>query len=421
MSEHKKVVLAYSGGLDTSYCIPFLREQKNLDVVTVTVDTGGFQDGEIREIEARAVQLGALEHRTVDARQQVFDRYFSYLIKGNILRGQVYPLVVAAERVVQAEVVADVAKELGATAIAHGSTGAGNDQVRFDVAFQVLCPTLEVITPIRDQKLSRDEEYSFLKERGVDIDPSLREYSINVGLWGSTIGGGVTHDPWKEIPDEVYDQAVGGKTTAEREDVVLGFDKGLPVSLDGETLPGVDLVARLGDICRRHRVGLGIHIGDTVLGIKGRIAFEAGAAVLAIHAHRELEKITTTAWQRFWKDHVAEFYGKLLHEGVAFEPALRDIEAMIDSSQERVTGEARLRLDAGSFAVTGVRSPYTLAGADVGVYGEMPKLWEGDDVKGFSSILAIPSRLHHLQSAQSPQSPQSPQSSRPPRSKEGET
>ncbi|MBN1442993.1 MAG: argininosuccinate synthase, partial [Planctomycetes bacterium] len=271
-----------------------------------------------------------------------------------------------------------------------------NDQVRFDIAFQVLCPEMRIIAPIREEKLSRDEEYRFLEERGVEIPASAREYSINSGLWGSTIGGGETHDPWKEIPVDVYEQAVDAPRKEGSEHITVGFDKGVPISLDGESLSGVDLIRRIGDACRAHRIGLGIHIGDTVLGIKGRIAFEAGAAVVLIHAHRELEKITTTAWQRFWKDHLAEFYGKLLHEGLPFEPALRDIEAMIDSSQQRVIGDARILLDAGRFSVVGVRSPYSLAGVKSGVYGEMPVLWEGRDVQGFSTIAAIPSRLHRL-------------------------
>ncbi|MCZ6794409.1 MAG: argininosuccinate synthase, partial [Planctomycetota bacterium] len=234
------------------------------------------------------------------------------------------------------------------------------------------------------------------KERGVDIDPSVREYSINAGLWGTTIGGGETHDPYREIPEEVYERAAGKERATHRKDLIIGFDRGLPVSVDGEEISGVELVHRLGRECRLRRIGQSVHIGDTVLGIKGRIAFEAGAAVVLIHAHRELEKITLTAWQRFWKDHLAEFYGKMLHEGMAFEPALRDIEALIDRSQERVSGEARVRLDDGRHQVTGVRSPFSLAGAEAGVYGELPKLWSGDDVKGFSTLAAIPSRLHRL-------------------------
>ena len=394
MKQTRKIVLAYSGGLDTSYCIPYLREQKGFDVVTVTVDTGGFDAVELAEVEERAKTLGAVEHFTIDARQEVFERWVSYLVKGNVLRGQVYPLAVAAERVVQAEVIARKAKEIGADAVAHGSTGAGNDQVRFDTAFHVLLQGIEIVTPTRDEKLSREEEYDFLKERGVDIDPSLREYSINSGLWGSTIGGGVTHDSASEIPPEVFEQAVDTEKVEGSELLEIGFDRGVPVSLNGEAMGGVDLVIRLGELCRSHRVGLGVHIGDTVLGIKGRIAFEAGAAIVLIHAHRELEKITLSDWQRFWKDHMASFYGKLLHEGQAFEPVMRDIEAMMDSSQERVSGSAGVRLDSGSFSVVTVSSPNTLAGAEAGVYGEMPKLWEGADVRGFSTISAIPSRLY---------------------------
>ncbi len=394
MTQNKKAVLAYSGGLDTSYCIPYLKEKRGLDVITVTVDTGGFSAEELIEIERRAEALGAIEHHTVDARAAVFDEYVSYLIKGNVLRGQVYPLAVSAERAVQAQTIADKVIETGADAVAHGSTGAGNDQVRFDVAFHVLIPGIEIITPTRDERLSRDDEYTFLKERGVEIDPSVREYSINAGLWGSTIGGGVTHDTAAEIPDEVWEQAVGEEATSESELVKIGFENGVPVSLDGVAMSGPELVAKFGEICRRHRVGLGIHIGDTILGIKGRIAFEAGAAVVFVHAHRELEKITTTGWQRFWKDHVAEFWGKMIHEGMQFEPALRDIEALIDSSQERVTGEASVRLDAGRFRVVAVDSPYNIATSAAGVYGEMPELWTGDDVRGFSTISAIAARLH---------------------------
>ncbi|HVR74225.1 MAG TPA: argininosuccinate synthase [Planctomycetota bacterium] len=392
----EEIVLAFSGGLDTSYCIPYLKERRGYDVITVTVDTGGFAPDELKAIEARASALGVVAHHTVDARARVFERYASYLIKGNVLRGGVYPLSVAAERVVQAEAVAEVARASGAAAVAHGSTGAGNDQVRFDIAFSVLLPGMPVITPIRDEKLTREEEYKFLESRGIHIDKKTREYSINAGLWGATIGGGVTHDSWKEIPDAVYEQAGLGERSAELEHIVIGFEKGVPVSLDGRTLSGVDLVRDLGALCRRHRVGLGIHIGDTVLGIKGRIAFEAGAAIVLIDAHRELEKITTTAWQRFWKDHLAEFYGKMLHEGHAFEPVLRDIEALIDSSQERVSGEANVRLESGSHAVVGVKSPFTMLRPASGVYGEMPKLWTGSDVRGFSAISAIPSKLHRM-------------------------
>ena len=398
MSDKKKIVLAYSGGLDTSYCIPYLKEKKGFDVITVTVDTGGFSDAELQDIEARARQLGVVDHETIDAKDRVFTSYVSYLIKGNILRGDVYPLAVAAERVAQAEAIADAVQHHGAVAVAHGSTGAGNDQVRFDIAFAVLLPGIPILTPIRDERLSRDEEYQFLEDRGVALDRSLKEYSINAGLWGATIGGGETHDSAKEIPDNVYEQALQDEAdrTPPSDDLRLriGFEQGVPISLDGKALKGSDLIDDLGATCRRYRAGLGIHIGDTVLGIKGRIAFEAGAALVLIHAHRELEKITLSGWQRFWKDHLGEFYGKLLHEGLAFEPALRDIEAMIDSSQERVTGEATVRFSPGLFRIVGVSSPHSMAAAAAGVYGEMPKLWTGEDVRGFSTLSSIPSRLY---------------------------
>ena len=305
-----------------------------------------------------------------------------------------YPLSVSAERVVQAELVAEVAREVGAVAVAHGSTGAGNDQVRFDTAFQILVPGLTVLTPIRDLKLSRAEEYEFLRARGVEIDSSVREYSINAGLWGATIGGGETHDSWKEIPDDVFAQASGETPEEGREYVEIGFERGLPVSLDGSKEGGVGIVDALEKRCRRFGIGRGIHIGDTVVGIKGRIAFVAAAPVVLVHAHRELEKITTTQWQRFWKDHLADFYGKMLHEGQVFDPVMRDIEALIDQSQERVTGTARVRLERERFEVVGVKSPHSMMDASAGVYGEMPTLFEGSDVKGFSTIAGIPSLIH---------------------------
>ena len=393
-NKKKTIVLAYSGGLDTSFCVPYLRETHDADVISITVDTGGFVPGEVEQIESRARELGVIEHRTVDARRDVFDQYAAYLIKGNVLRGGVYPLSVSAERVVQAEVIANIAREMGADAIAHGSTGAGNDQVRFDIAFQVLVPDVEVMTPIRDLKLSRKEEFDYLKERGVEIDPNVQDYSINSGLWGATIGGGETHDAWAEIPDSVYSQAAGENAEDDREYVEIGFEKGVPVSLDGKSQNGVEIVNDLGRRCARLGVGRGIHIGDTVLGIKGRIAFEAGAALVLIEAHRELEKLTTTQWQRFWKDHIADFYGKMLHEGQVFDPVMRDIEALMDSSQEHVSGTVRVRLEKERMQVVGTKSPHSMMDAAAGVYGEMPRLWTGEDVKGFTTILGIPAQLH---------------------------
>jgi len=395
MMKKKTAVLAFSGGLDTSFCVPWLQEQ-GYSVVTATVDTGGFSPDDLAQIEARSAELGATAHHTIDGRADLWKLVVGYIIKGNVLRGGVYPLCAGPERIVQAMHVAEIARLYGADAIAHGSTGAGNDQIRFDIAFSVLCPGMKVIVPIREEKLSRKEEFEFLRARGVEIEKRAEEYSINVGLWGTTIGGGPTHDPWKEIPEEVYQRAAGVETTGEREYVEITFEDGLPVSLGGRRMHGVTLIGELGTLCRRHRVGRAVHLGDTVLGIKGRVAFEAGAAIVVIHAHRELEKLTTTHWQRFWKDHLADFYGKMLHEGQAFEPALRDIEALIDSSQGRVSGAARVRLDDGAFQVVGVKSPYSMAGAGAGVYGEMPKLWSNDDPRGYSAIAGIPARLWNI-------------------------
>ncbi|MBN1418640.1 MAG: argininosuccinate synthase [Planctomycetes bacterium] len=388
MARGEIAVLAYSGGLDTSFCIPYLRERHGYDVISVTVDTGGFAPDELAGIEERARALGVREHRTIDARADVYDRYVGTLIRGNVLRGGVYPLCVAAERVVQALKVAEVVREVGAQAVAHGSTAAGNDQVRFDIAFAVLLPGVKALSPIRDEGLSREEEYRFLRERGVAIDRKVEAYSINTGLWGTTIGGGETHDGWATIPEDVWPSSSEPVPSDPRR-VVIGFRRGLPVSLDGRALAAVDLVSELGAIARTHRVGRGIHIGDTVLGIKGRIAFEAGAAVVLIHAHRELEKVVLTYWQRHWKDAVADFYGKMLHEGLAFDPVLGDIEALIERSQARVDGEARIRLGDGSFLVEGIRSPHGLLGAKAAVYGEKATLWTGEDVKGFSRIAAL--------------------------------
>lgn len=394
LNKKKTIVLAYSGGLDTSFCVPYLRETHDCDVISVTVDTGGFGPGEVEEIESRAKELGVVEHRTIDARREVFDRYAAYLVKGNVLRGGVYPLSVSAERVVQAEVVAQVARETGSDAVAHGSTGAGNDQVRFDTAFQVLLAGVPVMTPIRDLKLSRQEEFEYLEKRGIEISRDVKDYSINTGLWGATIGGGETHDAWAEIPESVFAQASGQETVDGQEYLEIGFEKGLPVSLNGKAMDAVEIVGEIGRHCAPLGVGRGIHVGDTVLGIKGRIAFEAGAAIVLIEAHRELEKITTTQWQRFWKDHIADFYGKMLHEGQVFDPVMRDIEALIDSSQAHVSGDVRVRLERERLQVVGTRSTHSMMDAAAGVYGEMPRLWTGEDVAGFTTITGIPAQLY---------------------------
>ncbi len=388
-----KVVVAYSGGLDTSYCLSYLRKERGFDVISVTVDTGGFTPGELSALEARARALRVIEHITVPARDKVYAKYVATIIRGNVLRGAVYPLCVAAERVAQAEEVAAVAAARKADAVAHGSTGAGNDQIRFDTAFEVLLPGIPTLAPIRELGLSRKEEYEYLKKEGVEIDPTVEDYSINTGLWGATIGGKETHDPWREIPEEVWPSKASPDTPPR--DIAIAFEQGLPAAIDGARMSGTDIVAALGRLDAEYGFGRGIHLGDTVIGIKGRVAFQAGAALLLIAAHRELEKLVLTAWQRFWKDHVSDFWGKLLHEAQAFDPVMRDIKAMIDSSQERVTGDVRVRLAPGRFHVTGVRSPHSMMRTDAGMYGEKARLWDGRDAEGFGRILGIPGLLAH--------------------------
>ncbi|HEU4762830.1 MAG TPA: argininosuccinate synthase domain-containing protein, partial [Gemmatimonadales bacterium] len=323
------VALAFSGGLDTSYCVPVLAEAGH-DVHTVFVNTGGSSAAEREAIRRQAMAVGAVEHHEVDARAAVFDRFVRFLIQGNVLRGEVYPLSVAAERTQQAISVIDVAREIGATAVAHGSTGAGNDQIRFDIALRVLAPELGIITPIREQGVAREQSIAYLQARNLPVPAKASAYSINRGLWGTTWGGGWTHDTWAGPPAELVEPPADAPAPQE---LVIRWETGTPVSLDGAALAGADLVDRLGEIAGSFGIGRAIHVGETALGIKGRIGFEAGAALLLIGAHRELEKLVLTRWQTFWKDQLGRFYGDRLHEGQYFDPSLRDIEALITSSQ----------------------------------------------------------------------------------------
>lgn len=383
------VALAFSGGLDTSYCVPRLADD-GWAVETVFVNTGGTTPDDRAAIRRQAEAVGALRHHEVDARAAVFDRFVRYLIQGNVLRGEVYPLSVAAERTQQAISVIEAARAMGATAVAHGSTGAGNDQVRFDVAFRVLAPELQIITPIREANLQRADSIAYLEARGLPVPAKASAYSINRGLWGTTYGGGWTHDTWAGPPDELFEPPADAPAPRE---IVIGWNLGVPVSIDGVAIEGPTLVDQLGDLCAAYGAGRGIHVGETALGIKGRIGFEAGAALLLIQAHRELEKLVLTKWQAFWKDQLGRFYGDRLHEGQYFDPALRDIEALFTSSQQRVTGETRVRLSAGRAQVTGARSPYSMMDRAVATYGEENRLWTGEEARDFSRIAAIPSLL----------------------------
>jgi argininosuccinate synthase len=389
----RKAVLAFSGGLDTSYCVLYLQEQ-GYEVVTVTVDTGGFTADELTAIEAHALDLGASAHHTLDGKQALYDQMVSYVIKGNVLRGGVYPLSVGPERVIQAAEVVRIAREVGAEAAAHGSTGAGNDQVRFDVAVRTLAPELAIISPIRDQGMTRSEEAAYLQAHGVPVDAETQAYSVNQGMLGTTIGGKETKRSWGVPPDDVYPTVAPIDETPDMPaEIVIGFEAGLPVSLDGEVMEGTALMAQLDALGARHGVGKAIHLGDTIMGIKGRIALEAPAPLILITAHRELEKLVLTKQQAFWKNHLADVYGNLLHEGQYFDPVMRDIEALIDSSQRHVTGEAQVKLHKGSVVVTGVRSPYSLLDQAVATYGEENVLWDGRDARGFCKIYGVQAML----------------------------
>lgn len=387
---NKTLALAFSGGLDTSYCVPKLGEA-GYTVHTVFVRTGGTTAAERAAIAAQARAVGAAAHHEVDAEQQVFDRFVRYLIFGNVLRGEVYPLSVAAERTQQAISVVEVARRIGAAAVAHGSTGAGNDQIRFDVALRVLAPELRIVTPIRDEGVRREQSLAYLRERGLPVPERAAAYSVNRGLWGTTWGGGWTHDPWQSPPAELLDPPDPQRPPVE---VIIGWAGGVPVSLDGTQLTGPALVDALGERCAAYGIGHAVHVGETALGIKGRVGFEAGAALVLIAAHRELEKLVLTKWQAFWKDHLARFYGDRLHEGHYFDPALRDIEAMLDSSQRRVSGETRVRLLPGRAQVTGARSPHSMMDRAVATYGEENLLWDGDEARGFARISAVAPLLY---------------------------
>jgi argininosuccinate synthase len=389
------IVLAFSGGLDTSFCIPWLRETTGRPVVTVTVDTGGLDGPAAVELERRALALGAAEHFLVDARADYFDRVLRYLILGNVRRGQVYPLCVGAERTIQAQEVARAAARHGSRTVAHGCTAAGNDQVRFEVALRTLDPALEVLAPVRDDPRPRAEQVAYLEARGLPVPPFGAAYSINRGLWGVTIGGRETLDTREPLPEGAWVLTRGAFDTARPPARhTLAFTRGVPSAFDGVELDPVVLIERVEAAAAAFGVGRGIHLGETILGIKGRVAFEAPAAEVLLTAHRELEKLTLTGRQLRLKETVAAVYGDLVHEGQHLDPVCRDIEALLASSQERATGEVDLLFRQGSLFVEGVRSPFSLRDATRGVYGEAAGEWSAADARGFSRIAALPGMLH---------------------------
>lgn len=380
----KKLVLAYSGGLDTSYCLKTL-SQEGYEVHAVSVNTGGFSDKEIEEQEQKAYAMGATTYRSINALQTFYDKIVQYLIYGNILKNNTYPLSVSAERIVQAIEIIQYAKSIDAAYIAHGSTGAGNDQVRFDLIFQVLAPAIQIITPIRDQQLSREAEIAYLKSEGIEMSWEKAQYSINQGLWGTSVGGSETLTSDKTLPSEAYPSQL---TATESKKITLEFEQGELVGINGVSGKPVALIQQLQEIAKEYAIGRDIHVGDTIIGIKGRVGFEAAAPLIIIKAHHLLEKHTLSKWQQFQKEQMGSFYGMLLHEGNYLDAVMRDIEAFLKSSQKTVNGSVIVSLHPYRFEVEGVQSPNDLMNASFGSYGEMNKGWTADDAKGFIKITA---------------------------------
>jgi argininosuccinate synthase len=384
------IVLAYSGGLDTSFLVPWLKENHHRPIITVTVDTGGIDAAAAATLRERALALGAIEHHQIDARADYFEQVLRFLIIGNVRRGQLYPLCVGAERVMQAQTIARMARKLGTKIIAHGCTAAGNDQVRFEVALRTLAPELEVLAPVRDQAFKRAEELKFLQDRKLPVPPYGAAYSTNRGLWGVTIGGTETLTSHGSIPENAWVLSRNAFTEVRApQRHSIGFERGRPVSLDGERMSAVTLIERLETLAAPFGIGRGIHLGDTIIGTKGRVAFEAPAAETLLTAHRELEKLVMTARQQRIKESVALPYGDLVHEGQLLDPVCRDIEALMVSSQERVSGEVHALFRPGNLFIEGVDSPHSLMAASKGVYGEAAGEWTATDALGFSKIVAL--------------------------------
>jgi argininosuccinate synthase len=391
----KPIVLAYSGGLDTSFLVPWIAEQYQRPVITVTVDTGGIDAAAAASLRERALALGAIEHHQVDARDDYYEQVLRFLIIGNVRRGQLYPLCVGAERVMQAQTIALMARRLGTNSIAHGCTAAGNDQVRFEVALRTLAPELEIIAPVRDRAFKRAEELEYLRSRGLPVPPYGAAYSTNRGLWGVTIGGTETLTSKGSIPESAWLLSKDAfDHPALPQHHTLRFERGRPVGLDGKTLAPVELIERLEVLAAPFGIGRGIHLGDTIIGTKGRVAFEAPAAEVLLSAHRELEKLVLTPRQQRIKETLALSYGDWVHEGQLLDPVCRDIEALFVSSQQRVSGEVHLLFRTGSVFVEGVESPYSLMSASKGVYGEAAGEWTSADALGFSKIVALTGMFH---------------------------
>lgn len=390
----KKVVLGFSGGLDTTYCVKYLSEDKGYEVHSIIVNTGGFDAAELARIEAHAYALGVKTHTTIDAVKTYYDRMIKYLVFGNVLKNNTYPLSVSAERLMQALHIAEHVKAHQANAVAHGSTGAGNDQVRFDMIFNIMIPGVEIITPIRDLRLSREEEITYLKNKKVDMNFDKAAYSINKGLWGTSVGGKETLQSKGILPEEAWPTQVT-KTTGE--EVSLTFEKGELIAVNDETFSHpADAIQHLQSLAGPFGIGRDIHVGDTIIGIKGRVGFEAAAPMVILKAHHALEKHVLTKWQLSWKDTIANFYGNWMHEGQILDPVMRDIEAFLQSSQQNVSGKVFLQLMPYRFQVIGIESKYDLMNSKFGKYGEMNNGWTGDDVRGFSKIFGNQTAMFHM-------------------------
>jgi len=395
MNSSSPIVLAFSGGLDTSFCVPWLTETYQRPVITATVNTGGLAAADAAALAERSRALGAAEHVLVEAREEFFDDVLKYLVMGNVRRGQLYPLCVGAERGVQAKSLANLAGELGSETVAHGCTAAGNDQVRFEIVLKTLAPKLEVLAPVRDHAWARDDQLDYLDSRGLPHPATGSAYSINRGLWGVTIGGTETLGSAASIPESAWVLSSGAlDATTPQKELAVEFLRGVPVSLNGKESRPVELIEELETIGSRFGIGRGIHLGDTILGTKGRVAFEAPAAEILLTCHRELEKLTLSALQQRIKDQVSHAYGDFIHEGKQLDPVCGDIEALLESSQARVTGLAHCLLRPGHLFVTGVESPHSLMAASRGRYGESAGEWTAADAVGFSRILALPGMLH---------------------------
>ena len=389
------IVLAFSGGLDTSYCIPWLAETYGRPVVSVSVDTGGFKDEDRAYLEKRSAALGAAAHYLVDARDKLFNDVIRFLIYGNVRKGEMYPLSVGAERAIQAEAVGDLARELGSDTIAHGCTAAGNDQVRFEVALRALFPEITILAPVRDNPVTRAAQVEFLALRQLEVPHNAALYSINHGLWGTTIGGSETLTSTSSIPEGAWPLSGGALDKSPREKhIEIAFDDGLPVSIDGNPMEPVALIDNLNSIASKYAIGRGIHLGDTILGIKGRVAFEAPAAETLLTAHRELEKLVLSARQLSIKQHLANTYGELVHEGNHLDPVCRDIEAFLQSTQSHVAGNVYVVLRPGHLFVIGCDSPFSLMAASRSHYGETTRDWSASDAAGFCRISSVSAALH---------------------------